>query len=78
MDELNIEELKQLVVFYNKRTGDSELKNAEFQLIINRLKIENTSLESKIKSLELAINKLSEKAEPLIVKNAKKATTRED
>jgi cytochrome c peroxidase len=78
MDELNIEELKQLVVFYNKRTSDSELKNAEFQLIINRLKIENTSLESKIKNLELAINKLSEKVEPVIVKNAKKAITRED
>jgi hypothetical protein len=55
MDELNIEDLKQLVIFYNKRTNDAELKNAEFQLITNRLKIENASLESKIKNLESEI-----------------------
>ncbi len=51
MDELNIEDLKQLVIFYNKRTTDAESKNAEFQLITNRLKIENASLESRIKVL---------------------------
>ena len=67
MDELTIEDLKQLVIFYNKRTTDAESKNAEFQLITNRLKIENASLESKIKNLESQIKTLSEKPEPVIV-----------
>ena len=67
MDELTIEDLKQLVIFYNKRTTDAESKNAEFQLITNRLKIENASLESKIKGLESEVKKLSEKPEPEVI-----------
>jgi hypothetical protein len=55
MDELTIEDLKQLVIFYNKRSFDAESKNAEFQLINNRLKIEKISLESRVKNLESEI-----------------------
>jgi cytochrome c peroxidase len=78
MDELTIEELKQLVVFYNKRTSDSELKNAEFQLLINRLKAQTLSLESTVENLKLKIKEISDKTDPAIVKNAKKTLTRED
>jgi thiamine pyrophosphate-dependent acetolactate synthase large subunit-like protein len=76
MDELNIEDLKQLVIFYNKRTTDAESKNAEFQLITNRLKIENASLESRIKNLESEIKKLSEKPEPVVVKKTTEKKTK--
>ena len=68
MDELTIEELKQLVIFYNKRAADAESKNAEFQLITNRIKNEKTFLESKIKNLELEVEKLSAKPEAITIK----------
>jgi hypothetical protein len=64
MDELTIEDLRQLVIFYNKRANEAELKNAEFQLFTNRLKIEKTSLESKIKNLELEVEKLYKRPDP--------------
>lgn len=78
MDELNIEDLKQLAIFYNKRSSDAEFKNSEFQLITNRLKIEVSNLESTVRGLENEIKRLSEKPEPEIVKRAKKSLTRED
>lgn len=73
MDELNIEELKQLVIFYNKRAADAESKNAEFQLITNRLKIEKNNLESKLKSAEDKVEALSK---PVEAKEIKKPLAR--
>lgn len=78
MDELNIEELKQLLVFYHKRTSDSELKNAEFQLFINRLKSQNSTLKSTIENLNLQIEILSKKIEPPADKKVKKPLTTKD
>jgi hypothetical protein len=37
MDDLNISELKELVLFYNKKCADVELQALERQLKINRL-----------------------------------------
>jgi hypothetical protein len=78
MDELDVEDLKKLVTFYNNRTSESELKNAQFQLITNKLKIQNASLNSQNKKLQSEIEKLSEKLESITVKKVKKTLTRED
>jgi hypothetical protein len=37
MDELNINELKELVLFYNKKCAELELQSLERQLKVNRL-----------------------------------------
>jgi hypothetical protein len=37
MDELNINELKELVLFYNRKCAELELQSLERQLKINRL-----------------------------------------
>jgi predicted RNase H-like nuclease (RuvC/YqgF family) len=80
MDELNlnIEELKQLVLFYNKRASDSELKNAEFQLFINRLKSQNSNLKSAIEHQNSEIETLYNKIESLAPKKNKKPLTTKD
>ena len=77
MDELNIEEFKLLVSHYNKRATDAELKNAEFQLVLSRLKnvikIHESKIEmldSKIKTLESENHTLSEKVKELSVKKS--------
>ena len=77
MDELNIEEFKLLVSHYNKRATDAELKNAEFQLVLSRLKnvikIHESKIEmfeSKIGTLESENFILSEKVKELSVKNS--------
>jgi hypothetical protein len=75
MDELNIEDFKQLVEFYVKRTTDAELKNVELQLLMNRLKIEKATFGSMIRSLEIEVERLSQ--EPKIMddgKNIQKTT----
>jgi hypothetical protein len=72
MDELNVEELKQLVLFYNKRANDSELKNVELQLIVSRLKTQNLSFKSTFEHLNSQIEKLSSG------KNVKKPLTKKD
>jgi|688.fasta_scaffold21267_16 hypothetical protein len=75
MDELNIEDFKQLVEFYVKRTTDAELKNVELQLIVNRTKIEKATFGARIRSLEVEIEKLSEELKTKdIGKNIKKTT----
>jgi hypothetical protein len=58
MDELNIEEFKLLVSHYNKRATDAELKNAELQLILGRLKNVINIHESQIKIFESKIGTL--------------------
>jgi hypothetical protein len=75
MDELNIEDFKQLVEFYVKRATDAELKNVELQLLMNRLKIEKATFGSMIRSLEIEVERLSQ--EPKIIddgKNIQKTT----
>jgi hypothetical protein len=75
MDELNMDDLKQLSDFYVKRTNDAELKNVEYQLFINRMKIEKTVLVSRIRNLELEIEKLSEELNTASLnKNIQKTT----
>jgi hypothetical protein len=75
MDELNMDDLKQLSEFYVKRTNDAELKNVEYQLFINRMKIEKTVLVSRIRNLELEIEKLSEELNTASLnKNIQKTT----
>jgi hypothetical protein len=75
MDELNIEDFKQLVEFYVKRTTDAELKNVELQLIINRIKIEKATCGARIRSLEIEVEKLSQELKTNdIGKNIKKTT----
>jgi hypothetical protein len=37
MDELNINELKELILFYNKKCAELELQSLERQLKVNRL-----------------------------------------
>jgi predicted RNase H-like nuclease (RuvC/YqgF family) len=78
MDELDNEDLKKLVIFYSNRASEAELKNAQFQLITNKLKIQNASLNSQNKKLQSEIEKLSEKLESITVKKVKKTLTRED
>jgi|688.fasta_scaffold19093_8 hypothetical protein len=78
MDELDNEDLKKLVLFYSNRTNEAELKNAQFQLITNKLKIEKASLESKNKKLESEITELSEKIDKMTPKHSKKSLSRED
>jgi hypothetical protein len=72
MDELTIEELKQLVIFYNKKANDSELKSLELQLIVSRLKTQNLSFKSTFEHLNAQIEKLSSG------KNVKKPLTKKD
>jgi hypothetical protein len=78
MDELDTEDLQKLVMFYNQRTNEAELKNAQFQLITNKLKIQNASLDFQNKKLESENKTLSEKLEPITTKGVKKSLTRED
>jgi hypothetical protein len=75
MDELNMDDLKQLSEFYVKRTNDAELKNVEYQLFINRMKIERATFVSRIRSLEVEIERLSEELNTASVsKNIQKTT----
>ena len=67
MDELTIEDLKQLVTFYNKRANEAESKNVEFQLITNSLKNNIALHQSKIRELQLEIEKMYRKPEPVVV-----------
>ena len=60
MDELTIEDVRQLAEFYVKRTTEAELKNVELQLLINRIKIEKASFGARIRSLEIEVERLSE------------------
>lgn len=78
MDELTIEELKQLVVFYIKRVSESELKTAELQLFMNRLKSQNSTLKSTIEHLNSQIEILSNKVGPPTAKKVKKPLTTKD
>lgn len=78
MDELDNEDLKKLVIFYNNRTNESELKNAQFQLITNKLKIEKASLEFQNKKLESEIKELSNKIDQMTPKHNKKSLSKED
>lgn len=54
MDDLNIEEIKQLVNFYRHKAQELEFSNLQWQLKYNRLfsskKIESTSKTVKNKS----------------------------
>lgn len=75
MDELTIEDVRQLADFYVKRTSESELKNVELQLLINRIKIEKATFGARIRSLEIEVEKLSEELNSIDVdKNIKKTT----
>jgi len=87
MDELNIEEFKLLVSHYNKRATDAELKNAELQLLLSRLRnviksydLEKEVLESEKEALGSEIVRLSERVKELseIVKESsvKKTTSK--
>lgn len=78
MDELDNEDLKKLVIFYSNRASEAELKNAQFQLITNKLKIEKASIDSQNKKLESEIKELSNKIEAMTPKYNKKALSRED
>lgn len=73
MDELNIEEFKLLVSHYNKRATDAELKNAELQLILSRLRNVIKANDSEIINLGSTIQRLSDKIELL---SAKKPTAK--
>jgi hypothetical protein len=75
MDELTIEDIKQLADFYVKRTSDAELKNVELQLLVNRIKIEKATFGAQIRSLEIEIERLSEQSKAIdSVNNIKKTT----
>jgi hypothetical protein len=67
MDELTIEDLKQLVTFYNNRANEAESKNVEFQLITNGLRKNIVLHQSKIRELQLEIEKMYRPPEPVIV-----------
>jgi hypothetical protein len=58
MDDLIIEDLRQLVTFYNNRSNQAELKNNEFQLIISRLRSDKKNAELLIKDLQGEIGNL--------------------
>ena len=70
MDELNIEELKLLVSHYNKRATDAELKNAELQLLLSRLRNTIRSHELEIEVLKPENVRLSERVKELSVKKS--------
>ena len=75
MDELTIEDVRQLAEFYVKKASDFELKNVELQLLVNRIKIEKATFGARIRSLEIEVEKLSEELNATdIDKNIKKTT----
>jgi len=42
MEDLSIEEIKQIVTFYKQRTSDLELSNLQWQLKYNKLLLNNS------------------------------------
>ena len=42
MDDLGIEEIKQIVTFYKQRASDLELSNLQWQLKYNKLLLNNS------------------------------------
>ena len=70
MDDLIIEDLRQLVTFYNNRANQAELKNNEFQLIISRLRTDKQNTESLVRDLQGEIGNLKVEIENFY-KNAK-------
>ncbi len=73
MDELTIEDFKMLILHYSKRANDSELKNAELQLILSRLRNIIKDNQSEIIKLNSEIQRQSDKLKSL---SAKKSTTK--
>jgi hypothetical protein len=51
MDELNINELKELILFYNRKCAELELQSLERQLKINRLSNTVNSLNSMVEAM---------------------------
>lgn len=87
MEELYVEELKMLALHYNKKANDAELKNAELQLLLNRLRTtiqSNTEseqskvnlLETEILKLESEISKLYEKISLMSIQKPTKKVTK--
>lgn len=76
MDNLNIDELKQLVTFFKNRANEAEFNLLQSQLLVNRLSNEkqkletdlinintkNTSLSSKNDELQTEVDKLKKKS----------------
>jgi hypothetical protein len=48
MEDLTIDELKQLVTFYKQKAADMELNLLQAQLKLNRVLFKDTVLEKKI------------------------------
>jgi len=48
MEDLTLEEIKQLVIFYKQKAADMELNLLEAQLKLNRVLFEEPVLEKKI------------------------------
>jgi hypothetical protein len=75
MDDLIIEDLRQLVTFYNNRANQAELKNNVLQLIVNRLNSDKQNAESlvrdlrgKIANLNIEIEQFHKNPEPVVAK----------
>jgi hypothetical protein len=52
MNDLTIDELKQLVVFYKQKSSDLEFELLKTQIMINRVAIPKVQSESKNKKSE--------------------------
>lgn len=46
MDELSLDDLKQLVYFYKQKSADLELQNLQLQLKINKINTEGNKVDS--------------------------------
>lgn len=53
MDDLNIDEIKQLVNFYKQRSSDLELQVLQLQLRINKLNLQARQSEEPIPATKL-------------------------
>lgn len=72
MDNLNVEELKQLVTFYRQRLNEVEFSGLQNQLLITRFTNENANLKSQNLTLQSNIDSLNEKIKDLNAQIEKK------
>ena len=52
MNDLTVEELKQLLVFYKQKSSDIEFELLKTQLMLNRIPVQKTQTEPKNKKSE--------------------------
>jgi outer membrane murein-binding lipoprotein Lpp len=64
MDNLTLEEAKQILAFYIKKASDLEISLLTGQININTLSAEVNSLKSQIASLNQQVENLKVQAEP--------------